>query len=262
MSIEAVSWALTAPVESPTLRMVLVGLANHADREGRDAFPSARVLAEYACVTERTVQRTLRTLADLGLIVDGDPTLRDSLIARGDRRPNVYDLTLARGDTHDTPPVDNQQPRGDTVSPREPERGDIQTERGDTHVADGVTPMSPEPSLNRPTEPSKNKSAAPARGQRLPDGWRPDREPELVNAIGGQPAARREYDKFVDYWRATPGAKGRKVDWQATWRNWLRRTAEDDLPDRPGPARPSGDVESPDDAKRRFAELTGLEVAS
>lgn len=30
-------------------------------------------------------------------------------------------------------------------------------------------------------------------------------------------------DQFRDYWLAQPGAKGRKVDWEATWRNWVRR---------------------------------------
>ena len=65
------------------------------------------------------------------------------------------------------------------------------------------------------------------RATRLPEDWRPDPEPELVKALGGQPAAKAEWDKFCDYWRAQPGQKGRKVDWQATWRNWLRRAAED-----------------------------------
>lgn len=38
--------------------------------------------------------------------------------------------------------------------------------------------------------------------------------------------ARMEHDKFLDYWRAKPGKDGRKLDWVATWRNWMR-TAED-----------------------------------
>jgi hypothetical protein len=37
---------------------------------------------------------------------------------------------------------------------------------------------------------------------------------------------RVEHDKFLDYWRAKPGKDGRKLDWAATWRNWMR-TAED-----------------------------------
>lgn len=32
--------------------------------------------------------------------------------------------------------------------------------------------------------------------------------------------------RFVDHWRAESGAKATKLDWVATWRNWLRRDAE------------------------------------
>lgn len=33
-----------------------------------------------------------------------------------------------------------------------------------------------------------------------------------------------EHRVFVDYWIAQPGQKGSKVDWDATWRNWMRRS--------------------------------------
>ena len=29
-------------------------------------------------------------------------------------------------------------------------------------------------------------------------------------------------DGFRDYWIAVPGAKGKKANWPATWRNWIR----------------------------------------
>jgi hypothetical protein len=32
----------------------------------------------------------------------------------------------------------------------------------------------------------------------------------------------RTFAKFCDYWRAASGAKARKHDWLATWRNWCR----------------------------------------
>ncbi len=32
-----------------------------------------------------------------------------------------------------------------------------------------------------------------------------------------------DHDTFVDYWRGKPGAAGKKLDWAATWRNWMRR---------------------------------------
>lgn len=30
------------------------------------------------------------------------------------------------------------------------------------------------------------------------------------------------FEQFKDYWAAVPGVKGRKLDWFATWRNWVR----------------------------------------
>ncbi|WP_322997936.1 hypothetical protein [Castellaniella sp.] len=35
--------------------------------------------------------------------------------------------------------------------------------------------------------------------------------------------ALRVADSFRDYWAAKAGADARKVDWEATWRNWVRR---------------------------------------
>lgn len=35
-----------------------------------------------------------------------------------------------------------------------------------------------------------------------------------------------EMAKFCDYWNATPGQKGCKLDWAATWRNWCRSVKE------------------------------------
>ena len=32
------------------------------------------------------------------------------------------------------------------------------------------------------------------------------------------------FEKFKDYWIAQPGQKGVKLDWDATWRNWVRST--------------------------------------
>lgn len=34
---------------------------------------------------------------------------------------------------------------------------------------------------------------------------------------------REVFDSFKDYWIAQPGQKGVKTDWDATWRNWVRR---------------------------------------
>jgi hypothetical protein len=69
----------------------------------------------------------------------------------------------------------------------------------------------------------KKKTGGDARATRLPADqappavWleflqneRPDLNPELT------------YAKFCDYWSAKPGKAGTKLDWMATWRNWVR----------------------------------------
>jgi hypothetical protein len=73
---------------------------------------------------------------------------------------------------------------------------------------------------------STPKGAGQARGTRLPDDWTP---PLGLNApdfgLTHEQYA-HQVEVFRDYWRAVPGAKGRKTDWPATWRNWLRRASE------------------------------------
>ncbi|MCP4354671.1 MAG: hypothetical protein GY793_03360 [Proteobacteria bacterium] len=36
--------------------------------------------------------------------------------------------------------------------------------------------------------------------------------------------ASEHFQNFADYWESVPGNKGLKLDWLATWRNWLRRS--------------------------------------
>jgi Helix-turn-helix domain len=101
MSIEAISWALNeAPIptdrrDASSLAMVLVGLANHADPDGRNAFPSNATLIRYTRLSERSVRSILRELASLELIHPSDPGIVAAYISRADRRPNGYDLNLS-----------------------------------------------------------------------------------------------------------------------------------------------------------------------
>ena len=36
-----------------------------------------------------------------------------------------------------------------------------------------------------------------------------------------------ETDRFRDYWAGVSGQRGTKLDWVATWRNWMRRADDD-----------------------------------
>ncbi len=66
------------------------------------------------------------------------------------------------------------------------------------------------------------------RGSRLAADWRPTQETvEKIEATCPGLDYKSEHEVFVDYWIAQPGQKGSKVDWDATWRNWMRRKHND-----------------------------------
>ena len=76
-----------------------------------------------------------------------------------------------------------------------------------------------------PTQTTKAK-----RGTRLPEGWTPERSQANLKAEHDSSLTPDELssqlERFRDHWAAQPGSKGTKLDWQATWRNWVRRAAE------------------------------------
>ena len=95
------------------------------------------------------------------------------------------------------------------------------------------------------------------RGRRLPDGWTPARTPGNLGMEAGHDPAwlERELDRFRDHWAAQPGAKGRKADWDATWRNWLRKA--DDY----GPLRPRSSTRGGPDWDRLMVQAVAADAA-
>ena len=77
--------------------------------------------------------------------------------------------------------------------------------------------------------PPSLRSGGGARATRLPPNWEPDGEGWVwaVNELGSGERMGRELAKFRDYWVAKPGKDGTKLDWAATWRNWVRKAGED-----------------------------------
>ena len=87
---------------------------------------------------------------------------------------------------------------------------------------------------------SKPSKSSKARGARIPDGWVPDDDLAAWTKRNAPAAANLlEVERFRDYWTAQPGAKGRKTDWAATWRNWARRCQEQAHGPQRGPAQRS-----------------------
>ncbi|MGW8779827.1 helix-turn-helix domain-containing protein [Streptomyces sp. NPDC055796] len=93
MALEPILWALhDSPVSSTTDRMLLAGLAEKADPDGTNAFPSRRTLARIALCDVKTVQRRLASLTERGVITLGDQEAARYIPAYA--RPKVYDLQI------------------------------------------------------------------------------------------------------------------------------------------------------------------------
>lgn len=99
------------------------------------------------------------------------------------------------------------------------------TSRG-SHVATSLHYTS----LQEREESAQPPASAPApaaepkqkRGTRLPDGWQPKPETLAALALEGLANPAKHLPKFADYWRAVAGSRGVKLDWEATFRNWVR----------------------------------------
>ncbi|SEU02810.1 DUF1376 domain-containing protein [Paracoccus homiensis] len=73
------------------------------------------------------------------------------------------------------------------------------------------------------------KASSKKRGSRLSAEWRLPRpwgEWAVAEGLSEQ-AVRIEADKFRDYWISASGSNAVKLDWQATWRNWVRKAVTD-----------------------------------
>ena len=71
MSIQAVAWALEQDMPNAPLKLVLVALCNHADRDTGSCFPSIRTLMREASMSRSSVQRQIKALADAGIVEVG-----------------------------------------------------------------------------------------------------------------------------------------------------------------------------------------------
>lgn len=84
MSWQAVTWVLEQSQATLGSRLVLLSIASHANREGRNAWPAVDTIALETRLSRREVQYCLRELEELGEL--------KTLPKKG--RPNAYELPL------------------------------------------------------------------------------------------------------------------------------------------------------------------------
>ena len=93
-----------------------------------------------------------------------------------------------------------------------------------SNVDETVIETAPDTDTDTDTDKS-NSYKRTALATRLPNDWNPSNEDiEFANQTGVDWIKNAEI--FRDYWVAMPGVKGRKANWSATWRNWIRRASD------------------------------------
>lgn len=131
---------------------------------------------------------------------------------------------------------------------RERERESISSLRSDMGGASNAA--APEPKLKQ----SKAK-----RGRRIPADWAPSPELQAFareNGVDPDHVAA----KFRDYWLGVSGERGIKLDWDATWRNWVRNDSSLGPARRPAPAsdRPRTAAQNADENARFLMDRMGV----
>ena len=110
-----------------------------------------------------------------------------------------------------------------TISDSEATSGDIENP---------VSPLKEAPhtpkETNPPSENTGEGRVRSQRGTRLRPDWKPcDAGRQFaVETLGSNRAAHEQLATFIDFWAAKAGADARKLDWEATWRNWVRSAAK------------------------------------
>ncbi|SCL42168.1 helix-turn-helix domain-containing protein [Micromonospora aurantiaca (nom. illeg.)] len=157
----------------PTERLVLVAIVAHANADG-DAWPSVATIADYVGCSERTVQRALRRLVEVGRLL----VRKVANIAT-----RVYRLVVGGGD---------KQAAGGDIPAREGDALRV-TQRSVEDHSEDVKPRAARTDWRRFLPKSKNPNTAPRpypyaverRGAALP----PPRDAERCSRHIGQTAA-------------------------------------------------------------------------
>jgi hypothetical protein len=222
MSIHVISAVLKCrdPELSSSRRMVMVVLANYAGDTGK-AWPSQQLIADETGCGVRSIKDHLAWLEKAGFI-----TRHTQNLGQGNGSRTSYQIHLDRLER--TAPDAGEEIAGANIArakKREP-RCNIphltnrQEPSIDTIAIAIVAPQPPNP----PESKSTGRVRGSARGNRIATNWAPTITDYAFASSEGMTREdiNREADKFRDYWIAKSGREACKLDWSATWRNWVR----------------------------------------
>ena len=90
---------------------------------------------------------------------------------------------------------------------------------------EAISPPNATPIATNNHKPITNNQEKKTLGKRLASDFSfPKEWEEFCQQIRPELSPVKTFDQFKDYWIAQAGQKGVKLDWFATWRNWVRST--------------------------------------
>jgi len=101
---------------------------------------------------------------------------------------------------------------------------------GDAQPALSRPLPSPQTPLPTPTHTHPEKQTPARKGHRLPVDWMPaPLTGDAADAVAGWPpgAEERELARFRDWAASATGPNALKTNWDAAWRNWIRKAVDD-----------------------------------
>lgn len=192
MSVQATTWVWENSLSEGSERLVLLAIADAANREGEASCQSLNSLAEMCRVSKSTVQRAIKKLLERGEVVATGTSAKYNTV--------IYKLGQM-GVVNMTPP---QKEGWSNETPRVV-MGDHQPQ---------VTPITSSDSL---------RSSSSVGPHSLPRGWRPDSSTlaYLDGAFGNVVDLEAERVGFVAYYLEHPERKF--IDWNTRFGSWVAK---------------------------------------
>lgn len=221
-------WESNHP-DDPWARLLFCAMWNYADDYGVGicilkklngfAFPNDDI-------TDRQVEQMLRDIAQsYGVVYYTVGKQSYYQIPTWSRHQYVQHPNKTRNPTQEQ--AETWLYRDSFVMPDDPHEGFMRA-AGDSHDQSKLRELEIELE-DKEKVISTRARATTKRGSRIPDEFMPSAS--VVQAIKGELGVTdsfltAEHRKFCDYWAAKSGAGATKVDWDATWRNWIRTAVE------------------------------------
>lgn len=236
MAIAVMNWVWKHSRAKNGARLVLLAIADACNSDdGTGAWPSNPELRGKTLLSERAVQSGLAELQRIGELKVG--------YNEGPNGCNTYTVLVtamtpadSAGGADSAPPQDphpagSTPPQNSHQTPADSASTPAESAPGTTTEPSGTT-TSP-PSGERPRgrastrkRASKSNGSTSNRGTRIPDDFASTITAEMVTWVRENCPnvdGKDQTNRFVDFWVGKSGKDGTKLNWVATWRNWMRR---------------------------------------